>query len=227
MATLAKLGRTNTASTNFDMATGMKYVSRFEVVSACTLCDMYVYIRTPSVPNGSIKGVVYADNTGVPGALLYTTEATALANFTTKWYQLRFPPSSTLGLAVGYYHLGIITSATGVCSLRTEASTGDSNKNTDSWATGPTDPFGTPDDPQPTGEAAVYVNVLYEGINLTKGVAYAVVSAPHELMLSKGVAYAAIRSPYSVMVNKAVAFVVVGPTSLDAVETARPFVHIF
>jgi hypothetical protein len=89
-----------------------------------------------------LKGVIYSDASGKPEALLGTTEQlTFKSTNTAGWYDLHF--ASPVKLAVGNYWIGVMTGATaGVTGFRYDNVAGARNYNANTYASGPTNPFG-------------------------------------------------------------------------------------
>jgi hypothetical protein len=89
-----------------------------------------------------LKGVIYSDASGKPEALLGATEQlTFKSTNTAGWYDLQF--ASPVKLAAGNYWIGVMTGATaGVTGFRYDSVAGARNYNANTYASGPTNPFG-------------------------------------------------------------------------------------
>jgi hypothetical protein len=100
----------------------------------------------PAGPSGQqlLKGVIYADASSAPGALLGVSEQlTFKSTNAAGWYDLVF--STPVKLAAGNYWIGVITGATaGVAGFRYTSVAGSRDYNANTYASGPTNPFGTP-----------------------------------------------------------------------------------
>ena len=82
-------------------------VQRFQLTENGTVSKLTVYVGGQSSPC-NIIGVIYADNAGVPTALVAKTPPTNVAG-AAGWYDLVF--SSPVSLTAGYYHLGWLSGA--------------------------------------------------------------------------------------------------------------------
>jgi hypothetical protein len=90
-----------------------------------------------------LKGLVYADNAGAPGALLGSTEAlTFKSTNAAGWYDMSF--STPLKLAAGNYWIGAITGAgSNVAGFRFDSVSGARDYNANTYTSGATNPFGS------------------------------------------------------------------------------------
>jgi hypothetical protein len=82
-------------------------VQRFQLTQNVAVSKLTVYVGGQSSPC-NIIGVIYADNAGVPTALLAKTPVTNVAG-AAGWRDLVF--SSPVSLTAGYYHLGWLSGA--------------------------------------------------------------------------------------------------------------------
>jgi hypothetical protein len=101
--------------------------------------------------------VLYADSAGKPGALVATTlELSFSSGQSAGWYDMVFP--SAVALAAGNYWIGMISGASShVAGFRYASVAGSRSYNANSYASGPTDPFGTPTiDDEEVSEYATY-----------------------------------------------------------------------
>ena len=89
-----------------------------------------------------LKGIVYADSGGAPGALLGVSEQlTFKSTNAAGWYDLPLP--AAVKLAAGNYWIGVITGASGgVAGFRYSSVSGSRDYNANTYASGPTNPFG-------------------------------------------------------------------------------------
>jgi hypothetical protein len=118
-------------------------------VNKCVLPNVRVSELTDYVaPTSSkgqqlIKGVIYADSKGTPGALMGVTEQlTFKSTNSAGWYHLAFSPP--VKLSAGTYWIGLITGATSkVASERYDAVKNAEDYNANSYTTGPSNPFGS------------------------------------------------------------------------------------
>jgi hypothetical protein len=112
--------------------------------ASATVTELVTYLR-PTSHSGSqvIKGIVYADNKGKPGALVgVTQQLTFKSTNAAGWYHLAFSPA--LKLSAGEYWMGIITGAsTGVAAEAYDPVANAEDTNTNSYASGPSKSFGS------------------------------------------------------------------------------------
>ena len=119
-------------------------MNRYALASAGTLVKLSIYLA-PSGTAGQqvLEGLVYADSSNAPGALLATSEqltfkSTNLAG----WYDLAFP--SPVKLAAGNYWIGVTTGASSnVAGFRYDSVTGSRDYNASTYTSGPSNPFGS------------------------------------------------------------------------------------
>ncbi len=135
-----------------------KRVNRYALTGNGSVTKLTTYLA-PAGPAGqqALKGVLYADAAGAPGALLGVTEQlTFKSTNTAGWYDLNF--TAPVKLAAGNYWIGIINGGTaGVTNFAFNTVTGSRDYNTNTFASGPTNPFGTPTvDPDQVSLYATY-----------------------------------------------------------------------
>ena len=121
----------------------MKRVNRC-VLPAAKVYELTEYL-TPTYIRGQelVKGVIYADVKGKPGALVGSTEQLTFKNTSAAgWYHLAF--STPLKLSAGTYWIGILTGQTSkVAAEHYEPVTGAEDYNTNTYTSGPSNPFGS------------------------------------------------------------------------------------
>jgi hypothetical protein len=126
------------------MGADRKRVDHFQLSVAGSVSKLSMYLA-PTGTSGQqvLKGVIYADQSGVPGALLgVSNELTFHSTDQTGWYDLVFP--SPVALQAGTYWIGVISGATSnVTGFRYSTVTGARALNTNTYASGPSNPFGT------------------------------------------------------------------------------------
>jgi DNA-binding beta-propeller fold protein YncE len=122
-----------------------KRVNRYALTAEGSVTKLSIYLA-PGGTTGQqlLKGVIYADSGGAPAALLGVSEQlTFKSTNTAGWYDLAFP--TPVKLAAGNYWIGVITGASaGVTGFRYDSVTGSRDYNANTYASGPTNPFGTP-----------------------------------------------------------------------------------
>jgi len=118
-------------------------VNRCVLPVNATVSQLTVYIgHTSTKGQQLIKGIIYADSSGKPGALLGTSsQLTFTSENASGWYPLAF--ATPLKLAAGTYWIGIITGGSAkVGAERFDKVTNAQAVNTNSYAAGPSNPFG-------------------------------------------------------------------------------------
>jgi hypothetical protein len=128
----------SSASFNADF----KDVNRYSLPTAGVVNQLAIYLA-PTGTSGQqvIKGVVYADSNGAPGALLGTTNELTFQGSPADWYYLTFP--APMLLSVGDYWIGVITGAQSqVAGFRYDNVSGSLIYNANPYTAGPSNPFG-------------------------------------------------------------------------------------
>ncbi len=137
-------GKTSVGATAEGLAAERKRVNRCELTTAQAIQRLEVYLQ-PSGTSGQelFEGVVYAESSGAPGALLGTTSPlTFKSTNAAGWYELPF--ATALNLASGKYWIGFITGPTSdVADFRYESVEKSRDYNSNAYASGPSNPFGT------------------------------------------------------------------------------------
>ncbi len=136
-------GKTSVGASSDTFASERKRVNRYTLPTAGSVTKLSVYL-SPTATSGQevLKGIVYADSVGVPGALLGVTEQlTFKSTNTAGWYGLVF--SSAVKLAAGNYWIGVMTGPTAsVAGFRFDSVSGSRDYNPNPFVSGPTNPFG-------------------------------------------------------------------------------------
>jgi subtilisin family serine protease len=134
------------ASTDSGMFANFKIVHSATLPAAGSVSKLSVYaipgINSPSPQ--ALKAVIYADSGGSPGALLATGTEVTYAGSTngSGWFSL--PLATPVKLSAGTYWLGFITSTTTKgMGYRYDSVANSRAFNENSYASGPTNPFGT------------------------------------------------------------------------------------
>ena len=139
----AWLGQTIIGGSLADLGADLKAVNRYSLPTAATGLELRVFLAPTGTPGQQqIRGIVYADAGGVPGALLgVTDELTFPSSATAGWYDLPF--SHPLDLTSGDYWLGIISGPQpDVAAFAYDPVPGVRAGNANPYAAGPSDPFG-------------------------------------------------------------------------------------
>ncbi len=136
-------GKSNVGGSSDSFLADRKRVSRYALPTAGALTKLSVYLAPTGVAGQQVlKGVVYADSGGSPGALLGTSEElTFKSTQVAGWYDLKF--ALPLKLSAANYWIGAITGATSsVAGFRYDSVTGSRDYNPNTYTSGPTNPFG-------------------------------------------------------------------------------------
>ncbi|MFI4993910.1 MAG: hypothetical protein ACHQCH_09895, partial [Solirubrobacterales bacterium] len=136
-------GKTSVGASSDTFASERKRVNRYALPTAGSVTKLSVYL-TPTATSGQevLKGIIYADNAGAPGALLGVTEQLAFKSTNTAgWYSLVF--SSAVKLTASNYWIGVMTGPTAsVAGFRFDSVSGSRAYNANPFTSGPTNPFG-------------------------------------------------------------------------------------
>jgi hypothetical protein len=134
------------------LASGIKIVNRYSLPTLAHGLDIRIYLRPTAIAGQqALRGVMYVDAGGTPGALLGATgELTYRSSDGPGWYYLYFPrhpvqsnPSGLLQLRPGNYWIGVITGdQPGVASVTYDPVPGADLHDMNPYLEGPTDPFG-------------------------------------------------------------------------------------
>jgi hypothetical protein len=126
------------------MGADRKRVVHFQLLQAGRVSKLTMYL-TPTSTSGQqqVEGVIYSDAAGLPGSLLaVSNELIFHSTDAAGWYELVFP--SAVALPAGTYWIGVVSGgASNVTGFRYSTVTGARALNTNSYTSGPTNPFGT------------------------------------------------------------------------------------
>jgi iron transport multicopper oxidase len=144
-STPTTFGKTSVGALADGLVAERKRVNRYALGSAASVTKLSMYLA-PAGPAGQqvLKGLIYADSSNAPGALLGVTEQlTFKSTNTAGWYDLAF--STPVKLAAGNYWLGVMNGGSaGITSFRYDTVAGSRDYNANAYAAGPTNPFGAP-----------------------------------------------------------------------------------
>jgi hypothetical protein len=122
-----------------------KRVNSYSLATAGSVSKLTIYLQ-PSGTEGqqALKGVLYGDSSGKPGALLGVSKELAYhSSEVGAWRDLLFP--AAVKLAAGKYWIGVITGATGkVAGFRFDSVEASRFLNENLFTAGPSNPFGVP-----------------------------------------------------------------------------------
>jgi subtilisin family serine protease len=158
-ATAATFGKTAVGASSDYFLSERKRVNKYALPTPGSITKLSIYL-TPTGTSGQqvIKGIIYADSGGKPAALLGVSEEfTFKSSNSAGWYDLSL--ASPLKLAAGNYWIGVMTGATGgIAGFRFDSVSGARDYNANTYASGPSDPFGTfSSDAEQTSLYATYI----------------------------------------------------------------------
>jgi Fibronectin type III domain len=143
-AGLATFGKTTVGASRDSFLADRKRVSVYALPASGSVTKLSIYLA-PTTTSGQqvLKGLIYADASGAPGALLGVSEQlTFTSTSAAGWYDLVFP--SPIKLAAGNYWIGIITGGTSnVAGFRYDSVSGSRDYNPNTYSSGPSNPFGS------------------------------------------------------------------------------------
>ncbi|HEX3511570.1 MAG TPA: hypothetical protein VHT27_10800, partial [Solirubrobacteraceae bacterium] len=141
----ATFGNTSVGGSSDSFAANRKRVSEYALPVAASVSKLSIYLA-PTGTSGQqvLEGVIYEDASGKPAGLIATTSPlTFQSTNTAGWYDLPLP--TPLNLPAGNYWLGVITGEhSSVAGFRYQTSTGARDYNTNTYTSGPSNPFGSP-----------------------------------------------------------------------------------
>jgi iron transport multicopper oxidase len=141
----ATFGKSTVGGSSDSFLADRKRVNRYAIAAAGSVTKLSIYLApTATVGQQLLKGIVYADSSNAPGSLLGVSEQLTFKNTNAAgWYDLPF--ATSVKLAAGNYWIGVITgAASNVAGFRFDAVTGARDYNPNTFTSGPTNPFGTP-----------------------------------------------------------------------------------
>jgi hypothetical protein len=136
-------GQSRVGARSAAMPANVKAVDSYSLSTPGTVSHLSIYL-SPTGASGRqlLRGVLYADAGGSPGALIATSsQLTFSRNQGAGWYALGFhnPPR----LTAGKYWIGVIAGRTSnIAGFRYEEVAGSGYMNANSYGEGPTNPFG-------------------------------------------------------------------------------------
>src|SRR5438128_1146061 len=140
----ATFGKTSIGASSDRFLGGRKRVNRYSLPVAGSVTKLSIYLG-PAAKSGEqvMEGIVYADASGKPQALLAVSQPlTYSSSSSAGWFDLNF--AAPVNLSAGNYWIGVITGATSnVASFRYDSVASSRDYNANTYASGPSDPFGT------------------------------------------------------------------------------------
>jgi hypothetical protein len=155
----AWLGKPQIGGSLAGFPSDLKAVNRYSLPTAAAGSGLQVYLAPNGVPGDQrLRGVVYADAGGAPGALVGVTEELDFpSSASAGWYDLAF--ASPLHIPSGDYWLGVISGPQpSVAAFAYDPVTGSRATSANPYAAGPTDPFG----PIVTDNAQMSLYLVYD-----------------------------------------------------------------
>jgi hypothetical protein len=140
----ATFGKSTVGASSETFVSERKRVNRYALPTPGSVTKLSVYLaKTSTSGQQALKGLIYADTGTAPGALLGVSEQlTFHSTNAAGWYDLVF--SAPLKLAAGNYWIGVMTGASaGVAGFRFDSVTASRDWNTNTYAAGPSNPFGS------------------------------------------------------------------------------------
>jgi hypothetical protein len=140
---LYTFGKTTVGASTDSFNQNRKRVNRYALAIPASVSKLSIYLA-PTKTSGQqpLEGIIYADSGGNPGARLATsTQLMFKSTNAAGWYDLTFsgPPV----LAAGNYWIGVITGlSSNVAGFRYDSVAGSRKFNTNTFTSGPTNPFG-------------------------------------------------------------------------------------
>jgi hypothetical protein len=159
LESVTTFGKTSVGSGADKFGADFKRVNAYPLATGASVSKLSIYLQ-PSGTEGqqAIKGVLYADSAGKPGALLgVSKELLYHSSEAGAWHDLVF--ATAVKLAAGSYWLGVITGATSkVAGFRFDSVGGSRDLNANVF-TAPSNPFGVPStDPEQMSIYATYTS---------------------------------------------------------------------
>jgi hypothetical protein len=136
-------GKTNVGALKDVLAAARKRVNRYALSAPGSVTKLTIYLESTAKAGQQVmKGILYADEAGAPGALLGVTEQLTFTHGNAaRWYDMPF--ASPVHLAAGNYWIGVITGGTGnVTGFRFDSVAQSRDFNANAFAGGPSNPFG-------------------------------------------------------------------------------------
>jgi len=125
------------------MAADRKRVNAYSVSSSVSVSKLSIYLQ-PTGTSGQqvLRGVVYADSGGTPGALVGVSNELSFASTQAAgWYDLTLPGGITL--SAGRYWIGMLSGgSSSVAGFRWDPVAGARVYNSNSYTSAPSNPFG-------------------------------------------------------------------------------------
>jgi len=136
-------GKTSVGASSDSMAANRKRVNAYSVSSSAAVSKLSIYLQ-PTGTSGqqALRGVIYADSGGAPGALVAVSNELSFASTQAAgWYDLALPGAVTL--SPGRYWIGMVSGGSSyVAGFRWDSVSASRVFNSNTYTSGPTNPFG-------------------------------------------------------------------------------------
>ena len=142
--TVGTFGTTIIGASSSSYTANRKQVGRYPLPTAGSVTKLSIHLAPTGTKGQQVmRGIIYADASGKPQALLGASEQlTFKSTSSAGWYELKFP--SPVTLTAGSYWIGVLTGATGkVAGFRFTKVTAARNYNANTYSSGPSNPFGS------------------------------------------------------------------------------------
>lgn len=143
-AGVGTFGTNSVGGSSDTFSANLKRVNSYSLPASGSVTKLSVYL-TPTGTSGQadIKGVIYSDSGGAPSSLLAVSNELVFSNTQAAgWYDLTLP--AAVNLAAGKYWIGLITGGTtGAAGFRYSSVSASRDKNSNTYASGPSNPFGS------------------------------------------------------------------------------------
>jgi hypothetical protein len=144
-AVAGTFGKTTVGTSSGMFSSGRKRVNHYAFGTAGSVAKLTIYLApTGKTSSQVMKGIIYADAGGAASALLGVSEQlTFIGTGPAGWYDLRF--ATPVKLTAGTYWIGVLTGGTSnVAGFRYGSVSRSRDYNTNTYTSGPSNPFGTP-----------------------------------------------------------------------------------
>jgi hypothetical protein len=147
---VATFGKTTQGAGTFPINADYKHASKFTLTEPGTITKVSLdLVGEPGGPSNQVmRGVIYADSAGAPGAKLVQSIEVNVPGGSAQASNRRWVDfdcsSPVVNLLPGTYWIGLIAGASDDSSKLGYDSSGDRDFNTDTYSDGASDPFGSP-----------------------------------------------------------------------------------
>lgn len=169
---MATFGKTDNGASTTTASADRKSVSTATPASSGTVTSLSARLWTNNAAGATVfKGVIYADSTGAPGALLATSDEGNISGNTESEITVNFSGANQISIVSGTpYWIGVHIQDPGTVSwvFSRADDTTQVKVNADTYSDGPTDPYGAANDQN--GPMDVFVTYTESGGTVVKDV---------------------------------------------------------